>query len=41
MLHYQGFTTKKELKVVITDDEGKNSNTTENVVYKDVFHNVQ
>ena len=33
-------TQRKELKVVITNDEGEDSNTIENVVYKDVFHNV-
>jgi hypothetical protein len=31
-------TSKKELKILIADDE--DSNTTENVVYKEDFHNV-
>jgi hypothetical protein len=29
------------VKVLITDDEGEDPNTTENMVYKDVFHNIQ
>jgi hypothetical protein len=33
-------TSRKRLKVVITNDEGENSNTTENVVYKKNFQNV-
>jgi hypothetical protein len=30
--------TKKRVKVVIIDDEGEDPNTTENIVYKDMFH---
>jgi ATP-dependent exoDNAse (exonuclease V) alpha subunit len=33
-------TSKKKLKILIIDDESKYSNTTKNVVYKEVFHNV-
>jgi hypothetical protein len=32
MLHYKRVTSKKALKILISGDEGKNSNTTENVV---------
>jgi hypothetical protein len=34
-------TSRKGLKILITDDKGEDSNTTENVVYKEVFNNVQ
>jgi ATP-dependent exoDNAse (exonuclease V) alpha subunit len=34
-------TSRKGLKISITDDKGEDSNTTENVVYKEVFNNVQ
>jgi ATP-dependent exoDNAse (exonuclease V) alpha subunit len=33
-------TSKKKLKILIIDDESKYLNTTKNVVYKEVFHNV-
>ncbi|CAI8609790.1 unnamed protein product [Vicia faba] len=34
-------TSKKGLKILITNDEGEDTNVTENVVYKEVFHNVR
>jgi ATP-dependent DNA helicase PIF1 len=33
-------TSKKGLKILITGDEGEDTNTTGNVVYKEVFHNL-
>jgi ATP-dependent DNA helicase PIF1 len=33
-------TSRQELKILIINDGSKDSNTTENVVYKGVFHNV-
>jgi hypothetical protein len=33
-------TSKKGLKILIVDDEGADTNTTENVVYKEIFHNL-
>jgi len=33
-------TTKKELKILILDEDGKVSNTTTNVVYKEIFENL-
>jgi len=33
-------TTKKGLKILILDEDGKVSNTTTNVVYKEIFENL-
>jgi len=33
-------TTKKGLKILIMDEDGKVSNTTTNVVYKEIFENL-
>ncbi|XP_071714377.1 ATP-dependent DNA helicase PIF1-like [Rutidosis leptorrhynchoides] len=33
-------TSKKELKVIILDDKGNDTNTTKNVVYKEVLHSM-
>lgn len=34
-------TSKKGLKILLTDDEGQNTTETRNVVYKEVFRNIQ
>jgi len=34
-------TSRKGLKILITDDEGQDTNETTNVVYKEVFQNVK
>jgi ATP-dependent DNA helicase PIF1 len=33
--------SRKGLKILITDDEGQDTNETTNVVYKEVFQNVR
>jgi len=33
-------TSKQGLKILIVDGDGKNTDTTSNVVYHEVFHNV-
>jgi ATP-dependent DNA helicase PIF1 len=33
-------TSRDELKILITDDDGEDANKTSNVVYKEVFHNI-
>jgi ATP-dependent DNA helicase PIF1 len=33
-------TSRAGLKILITDDEGENSDVTDNVVYKEVFRNI-
>lgn len=34
-------TSKKGLKILLTNDEGQDTTETVNFVYKEVFHNVQ
>jgi len=33
-------TSRKDLKILIIDDEGEDSHVTSNVVYKEIFQNV-